>query len=117
MQIISVIEDEDVIKKILKHLDFTSPTTIRESKRRSGAWEKGLPLWASPSPGSGTARGSGARSALDNPWDHHVVVGQVKAADIEGALYRKELRRAMIHPVYDAGHHQFRYAQKGPLIK
>ncbi|HZX09768.1 MAG TPA: flavin reductase family protein [Acidobacteriota bacterium] len=49
--------------------------------------------------------------------DHHVVVGQVKAADIEGALYRKELRRAMIHPVYDAGHHQFRYAQKGPLIK
>lgn len=32
-------------------------------------------IWASPFPGSGTARESGDRLTPDNPRDHHVVVG------------------------------------------
>lgn len=49
--------------------------------------------------------------------DHHVVVGKIVAADIADALWKEELYRAMIHPVYDAGGKEQLYARKGELLR
>ncbi len=49
--------------------------------------------------------------------DHHVVVGRIVAADIVDSLYKDDLARAMIDPIYDAGGQKPQYARKGALIK
>ncbi len=49
--------------------------------------------------------------------DHRIVVGRIVAANILDALYRKDLAREVIDPVYDAGGSEARYARRGELIK
>jgi flavin reductase (DIM6/NTAB) family NADH-FMN oxidoreductase RutF len=49
--------------------------------------------------------------------DHHIVVGKIVAAYITDALWKDELYRAMIDPVYDAGGKEQLYARKGKLLK
>jgi len=48
--------------------------------------------------------------------DHYLVVGRVVAADISDSLYKEELSRAIIDPVYHAGSRKAQYARKGALI-
>lgn len=49
--------------------------------------------------------------------DHHLVVGRVVAASISDALYREDLSRAILDPVYHAGSGEAQYARKGLPIK
>ncbi len=49
--------------------------------------------------------------------DHYIVVGRVVAANIVDVLYKKDLTRAILDPVYDTGSQEGRYARKGELIK
>jgi flavin reductase (DIM6/NTAB) family NADH-FMN oxidoreductase RutF len=49
--------------------------------------------------------------------DHHVVVGRIVAADITDVLWKDELCRAMIDPIYDAGGKEQLYTRIGELLK
>lgn len=48
--------------------------------------------------------------------DHHIVVGRVVAANIDDRIYREDLSRVVIDPVYHVGAKDGEYAQKGALV-
>jgi len=48
--------------------------------------------------------------------DHYTVVGKVVVVDISDSLFREELSRYIINPVYHAGSKEAQYARKGALI-
>jgi len=48
--------------------------------------------------------------------DHYIIVGRVVAASIDDRIYRKELSRLVIAPVYHVGAEEGEYAGKGQLL-
>ena len=55
---------------------------------------------------------------IKSAGDHQIIVGTVVAADIRDALFKEELVRSNIDPVYDAGGRgEKEYARKGDLIE
>ena len=48
--------------------------------------------------------------------DHYVIVGRVVAAWIDDKIYKEELSRLLINPVYHISSKTSEYAGKGPLL-
>ena len=48
--------------------------------------------------------------------DHHIVVGRVIAANINDRIYREELSRLVLDPVYHVGARDGEYAKRGALV-
>ena len=48
--------------------------------------------------------------------DHYIVVGRVVAASIDDSIYREDLSRLLINPVYHVAAREGEYAGKGDVL-
>lgn len=53
---------------------------------------------------------------LKQAGDHFIVVGKVVAANIHDSIYKEDLSRILIDPIYHVGSSEAEYAGKGPLL-